>query len=272
MELIKKWLGNNAISYQGPHKVEAVRDFYNQYNEKFLDIYGEIIQSFRTHNVNVLLDYQIESMKLKFGMKILDAGCGVCGPACYFSEKSGVEVHGLTISEEQVKKAEEKIRSKQLEGKVKVKLGNYHNIKTYYPNEQYDVVYFLESFGHSPFHDKAIDSAWEVLKPGGLLYIKDMFRRLMLLPANQLKVDNEIKKINEEYCYNVADLNFVLDHLRKQGWIVAAVKTIDISREDFENFAIAGEFQKLTGVKKSEIGEDYIFPPVDFFELYLYKS
>jgi cyclopropane fatty-acyl-phospholipid synthase-like methyltransferase len=220
--------------------------------------------------VSILLDYQIEAMQLKEGMTILDAGCGVCGPATYFSEKTGVSVNAMTISEEQVQKALEKIKEKELQDKVIVKKGDYHHISSVFPEMVYDVVYFLESFGHSPYHEKAMDSAWDVLKPGGLLYIKDLFKRLPLVPEHGPKIDFEIQKINEAYRYNVADLNFILDHARRKGFIVAAVKTIDLKMDEFENLMISNEFQELTGIAKIENWEDYVFP-IDFFELFLYK-
>ncbi len=252
------------------HTPQDVGNFYNQYNDKFLQVYGEIIQAYRTHDTSKLLDYQIAAMQLKEGMLALDAGCGVCGPACYFAEKAGVKIDAVTISDEQVKKAKEKIAEKSLQEKVNVVKGDYHNLKSVFPNKQYDVVYFLESFGHSPYHEKALNSAWEVLKPGGLLYIKDLFRREPLLPEHAPKIEREIKKINEAYRYNIADLYEVLKHIRKKGWIVAAIKTIDLKLEDFENLTISNEFQELTGIATIESWDDYVFP-VDFFELYLYK-
>lgn len=252
------------------HRVSDVGDFYNQYNDKFLQVYGDIIQAFRTQDVSILLDYQIDAMQLKENMTILDAGCGVCGPATYFSQKTGVKVHAITISDEQVKKAQDNITAKNLQEKVIVKKGDYHQMSTVFPNEAYDVVYFLESFGHSPYHEKAMDSAWDVLKPGGLLYIKDLFKRLPLVPEHGPKIDFEIQKINEAYRYNVADLNAILNHARSKGFIVAAVKTIDLKMDEFENLMISNEFQELTGIAKIENWEDYVFP-IDFFELFLYK-
>ncbi len=252
------------------HSTKDVANFYNEYNDKFLQVYGEIIQAYRTHDVSKLLDYQIKAMQLKPGMKVLDAGCGVCGPACYFAEKAGVSVDAITISEEQVTIANEKIKQKALKDRVVIKLGDYHELPNIFPNETYDVVYFLESFGHSPYHHKAIDAAWKVLKPGGMLYIKDLFRREPLMPEHAPKIEREIKKINAAYRYNIADLYEVLKHIRKAGWIVNAIKTIDLGLQDFENLTISNEFQELTGIAKIESWEDYIFP-VDFFELILIK-
>lgn len=252
------------------HTPASVADFYNQYNDKFLQVYGEIIQAYRTHDVSKLLDYQIDAMQLKSGMKVLDAGCGVCGPATYFAQKAGVEVHAITISEEQYKKSKEKITETNVSDTVKVYCGDYHEMKAVVKQQDFDVVYFLESFGHSPYHEKAVDAAWKVLKPGGMLYVKDLFRREPLLPEHAPKIEWEIQKINEAYRYNIADMYEVLKHIRKLGWIVKAIKTIDLGLQDFENLTISNEFQELTGIAKIESWEDYIFP-VDFFELILIK-
>lgn len=271
MKLLQKLFRlSNKKENSSLHKVSDVGDFYNQYNDKFLQVYGEVIQAFRTQDVSILLDYQINAMQLKEGMKVLDAGCGVCGPATYFAEKTGVLVNAISISEEQVQKASVTIENKKLLDKVVVKQGDYHDINYVFPGEQYDVVYFLESFGHSPYHEKAIDSAWDVLIPGGMLYIKDLFKRLPLLPEHAPKIEFEINKINEAYRYNIADLNEILDYVRKKGFVISALKTIDLKMEEFENLMISNEFQELTGIAKIENWDDYVFP-IDFFELILYK-
>jgi cyclopropane fatty-acyl-phospholipid synthase-like methyltransferase len=252
------------------HSANDVGDFYNRYTDKFLQVYGQVIQAFRTHDITKLLDYQIEAMQLKQGMKLLDAGCGVCGPAIYFAQQAGIEVHAVTISEEQYKLALKNVSDADLTDKVKVYHGDYHYLSEVVPQNDFDVVCFLESFGHSPHHALAIDSAWKVLKPGGLLYIKDLFRREPLLPEHAPKIEREIKKINESYRYNIADLYEVLKHIRRQGWIVSKIKTIDLPLHDFENLTISNEFQELTGIARIESWDDYVFP-VDFFELHLIK-
>ena len=83
-------------------------------------------------------------------------------------------------------------------------------MENYYESESFDVVYFLESFGHSHNHQKAINSAWEVLKQGGVLYIKDLFKKIAAIPEHEGKIEDEIIKINTAYHYNIADLYEVL--------------------------------------------------------------
>ena len=249
---------------------QQVGDFYNQYNEKFVQVYGEVIQAYRTTDVTKLLDYEIASIGFEKGMRVCDAGCGVCGPAIYFAQKCGVQVDAVTISEVQQKEGEKKIKEKNIEGQVKVHKGDYHELKNTFGEAQFDVVYFLESFGHSFDPTKAIESAWDVLKPGGTLYIKDLFRKLAVLPEHQPKIEYEIGRINDAYRYNVSDLNKVLDALRQQGFAIMFVKTVDLKIEDFENLTISNDFQELTGIAKIENWEEYIFP-VDFFEIKCYK-
>lgn len=276
---MKKWLEKLApktketatVARHVPtHSANDVGEFYNQYTDKFLQVYGEVIQAFRTRDVHKLLDYQIEAMQLKPGMKVLDAGCGVCAPAIYFAQNADVEVHAITISKEQYNRSLTNIAKARISEKVKVYHGDYHHLFEVVKQNEFDVVYFLESFGHSPNHAMATDAAWNVLKQGGLLYIKDLFRREPLLPEHAPKIEREIKKINEAYRYNIADMYDVLKHIRTKGWIVSKIKTIDLPIQDFENLTISNEFQELTGIAKIESWDDYVFP-VDFFELHLVK-
>lgn len=275
MSIFKQLFGSKEQEVSVPrhkpqHAAEDVGAFYNEFNDKFLQVYGDVIQAFRTHDVEKLLDYQINAMGLKEGMKVVDAGCGVCGPAIYFAKNAGVEVHAVTISEEQHNQAQKRIMEAGLEDKVFVYQGDYHDLKNVLESDGFDAVYFLESFGHSPNHSKAINSAWKVLKSGGLLYIKDLFRREPLLEEHAAKIEREITKINEAYRYNIADLYEVLHHLRKQGWILSKFKTIDLPLGEFENLTISNEFQELTGIAQIESWDDYVFP-VDFFEVFCIK-
>lgn len=249
---------------------KAVGEFYNETTDQFLQVYGEVIQAFRTTDVSKLLNYQMEMMEMKPGQKALDAGCGICGPATYFAQHGGITVEAVTISEKQVQKAKANIEAKGLTEKVNVRLGDYHKLPDIFGKEQFDIVYFLESFGHSNDQEQAIKSAWEVLKPGGMLYIKDLFKKIAVLPEHEAKIEYEIDKINQSYRYNIADLYKVLHYVRKLGFILAVVKTIDLKIEDFENLTISNDFQELTGIALIENWEEYIFP-VDFFEIKCFK-
>jgi len=266
--LIKKTSAKKGA--KSPISPRDVGDFYNEQTDNFLKVYGEVIQAFRTKDVSVLLEYQKNAMNLQEGQNVLDAGCGVCGPAIYFAENSGISVEAISVSKIQVEKAKENIRKSKVPEKLNVREGDYHILEDYYPLNSFDVIYFLESFGHATDHFKVLDSAWKVLKPGGIIYIKDLFWKKALYPGMEKGIEKEINNINKAYRYNVPDLNLILDHIRKKGFILSSLKTIDIPLDDFENLTISNDFQELTGINKIENLRDYIFP-VDFFELKLMK-
>jgi ubiquinone/menaquinone biosynthesis C-methylase UbiE len=240
--------------------------FYDATHDAFIKVYGEVIQAFRTRDVTKLLDYQIESIGLQPGQRVLDAGCGVCGPALHFARKAGVEVEGLTVSAKQAEHARARIREAGLEGKVSVRQGSYQELAELYPAESFDAVYFLESFGHSDDIARTLRGAFHVLKQGGTLYIKDLFEKEPAIPQHAPKIAEEVKKINAAYCYNIPDLYEFLALLRRQGFILLALKTVDLKLEEFENLTISNDFQELTGIGRIENWKEYIFP-VDFFEV-----
>ncbi len=244
--------------------------FYNKNHDAFIQVYGEVIQAFRTNNLDNILNYQIGSIGLKAGQRVLDAGCGVCGPARYFAKHAGCSIDAVTISEAQYHASKEHIQKEQLESSIHVHLQDYHTVDKLFEKETFDIAYFLESFGHSTDKERLLKAIWKVLKPGGEVYIKDLFRRISSSKLVQYKIDSEIRRINKAYYYDVADLNTLLTVIREIGYVIVFVKTIDIPLDDFENLSISNEFQELTGIAKIDNWEKYIFP-IDFFEIKLYK-
>ncbi len=264
------FFSKNKAGKKDPEHSKNVGNFYNQHHDAFIKVYGEVIQAFRTNNLDNILNYQIQSIGLKSDQQVLDAGCGVCGPARYFAKHAGCHIDALTVSEVQQKASQKHIADENLQDKITVHLQDYHEADKLFPKDHFDIAYFLESFGHSRDKEKLLKSIWKVLKPGGEVYIKDLFRRVSDNWLVQRKIDSEIKKINEAYYYDVADLNEFVDMVRKIGYVIVFIKTIDIPLEDFENLSISNEFQELTGIAKIDNWEKYIFP-IDFFEVKLYK-
>lgn len=246
---------------------QDVGQYYNETTDKFLAVYGEIIQAFRTQNVDDYLKYTASSARFSEGMKLLDAGCGVCGPAMYFASNfKDVSIEACTVSSVQVDKAKENISSKKLQEKISVREADYHKLNEVYPTNHFDRVYFLESFGHSNDKKKLLHAVWDVLKPGGMVYIKDLFRREVENEWEQLRIDHICGQINDAYKYHIADLDAVLSIIRKKGYVLHFVKIPEVDRSQFENLTISNDFQNLFNIGKIETWDDYVFP-VDFFEI-----
>ena len=239
-------LAKSLSSINNQHTLN-VGKFYNKNHDAFIKVYGEVIQAFRTNNLDNILNSQIDSIGLKNEHSVLDAGCGVCGPARYFAKKTGCTIDAVSISETQVEVSKQFIQNEELSKETNYKFLELSNQK-----------------------EKLLKAIWTVLKPGGEVYIKDLFKRISNNWFVQRKIDSEIAKINNAYYYDVADLNEFINLVRKIGYVIVFIKTIDIPLEDFENLSISNEFQELTGIAKIDNWEKYIFP-IDFFEVKLYK-
>ena len=249
---------------------EDVRAFYNGNTDKFIEVYGEIIQAFRTRDITDYLDYTIRNAELKDGQKILDAGCGIGGPAAYFASKLNVDIKGITISDYQAQRSKSTLSDKPLKGTVEIMQGDYHDIDNIYGLNVFDRVLFLESFGHSAKQNLLIEKAFHVLKPGGILYIKDLFRREHPNEEDGKKIDNIIDAINQAYSYNVADLTEVMKTIRKLNFILLFVKTPEVESEQFEHLTISNDFQNLFDIGRVISWENYVFP-IDFYEIKVMK-
>lgn len=85
------------------------------------------------------LDLICRKMGLRSGMKVLDIGCGWGGFAKYAAEKYGANIHGITVSREQVKFADKFCQGLD----VKIELKDYRNLK-----EKFDRIISIGMFEH----------------------------------------------------------------------------------------------------------------------------
>lgn len=253
------------VAYDDRHALEVGR-FYDTHHDQFMKVYGEVIQAFRTKDVRDLLNYQIGSIGLQPGQRVLDAGCGVGAPAVHFARHAGVQVDAITASRTQCDAARRQVAAEKLIDRVTVVHGDYHRLDHYFDRGAYDVVYFLESFGHSRAKQRVVEVCWEMLKPGGALYIKDLFARVPLRPEHAAAIAREIRKIDEAYRYQIGNLNVLLDDVRRKGFILTSLQAVTLDLDAFEDLAISNEFQELTGIARIDNWGEYIFP-VDFFEM-----
>jgi len=71
------------------------------------------------------LEMICRKLRLKPGDRFLDIGCGWGGLICHAAKSYGVTAHGITLSEEQLAFAKEKIKRLGLEDRVTVELKDY---------------------------------------------------------------------------------------------------------------------------------------------------
>lgn len=232
---------------------EKVAQYYDEWNEQYRNIYGEVIQAFRPADTKEMLESIYRSMNLQPGMKLLDAGCGFGGPAVYFASKTDLHIDAITVSPAQLKEATENVKRNKLESKIEVKQGDYHQLAGNFAAGAYDGVFFLESLGHNNDLNSVISGVWQLLKPQGFVYIKDFFYKETNNPQFNARVNEVVRRVNENYCYNVMSLIELLKVLRAYGFIIEYIRQPDFVHdiavrkkfEDDNNIDNYGEIEEF---------------------------
>lgn len=185
-----------------------VQKHYELLNNAYMQYLGDIIQGSRTENDDELLDYLNKSIAFEPGDKVIDAGCGFAGPAKYFLANNDIDITGVTISPDQFNRITDTINREQLQ-KLHVIQGDYHFLSKLVPHNNYNRIYFLESFCHCYDPKIVLQEAKKVLKPGGVIYIKDYFIN-DYLPNNE-RNNLILSKLNNYYIFRFTFQRFGIE-------------------------------------------------------------
>ena len=203
------------------HTADDVKRYYDEKTAAYMEGFGDVFQGSRPANVSDLLEYIIKAADFYDGYKILDAGCGIGGPAIYFAQHKDLTIESVTISPVQVKEATERVRKAGLDKRVTVREGDFHKLAELYPANSFDRVIFLETICHARDYRLVLEQVWKVLKPGGFLYIKDFycpdFRSKPDLIETQLK---DLEALNRVYQLVMPDLPSLLDLTSQLGFVL----------------------------------------------------
>jgi cyclopropane fatty-acyl-phospholipid synthase-like methyltransferase len=199
------------------HTSTDVEQYYEEWTDQYVE-FGSVWQSLLTENVEDMIYYIAKTIGIKDGMKVLDAGCGVCGPAVILAGKYDIHIEAITNSDKQLKYALENIKKSNLKGTINVQKGDYHDLDRYYKQEEFDVVFFLESLHNSCNPKKVIQSARNVVKDGGIIYIKDPYRRAKTLSKWEI---NQIETVERQFFMKLRTVGEIIDILGECGFELA---------------------------------------------------
>ncbi len=257
--------------------VRTVDKHFTVLNNRYLNVYGDVIEASRTSDPGEMLAYLATNAGIEDGMTLLDAGCGVCGPARFFASKFNVQIDAITATRIQSEIAAQKNKEGGLDSRIKVFCGDFHQLPEYYPANSYDVVYFFESFCHSYDIHKVIEGVRTVLKPGGTLYLKDWFLAERLKAKDPQKHMNVMRRINEFYSFNFKDgineLSAVTAYLNANGFHVEFGRTPGYEKGDYELTALFHGNHEIYGpnneYQDNNLSGDIqdVFDVIEIFEL-----
>lgn len=159
-------------------------------------------------------------LALKSGMKVLDIGCGWGGMALYLHRTCGVDVTGITLSEEQLKVAQQRAQDAGVADHVRFELIDYRDM-----TGQFDRIVSVGMFEHvgtahyRTFYNKCRD----LLTPAGVMLIHtigrmggpgitDAFTQKYIFPGGYIPALSEMIQGSEGTRLMVTDVEVLRVH------------------------------------------------------------
>ncbi|KAJ7747639.1 delta-sterol C-methyltransferase [Mycena maculata] len=119
--------------------------------------------------------YLAAQMGLKPGMRVLDVGCGVGGPARAIARFADVEIVGINNNEFQLQRARRYTKKAGLDGQVTFVRGDFMKLEEQFGKNYFDAggsdsarEYAIEATCHAPTWEGVYGEIFKVLKPGGV--------------------------------------------------------------------------------------------------------
>lgn len=114
----------------------------------------------------------VDTLALRPGERVLDAGCGTGATGTQVGDEYGVRVTGITVSPVEAGKGQERATARGLTDRVRFQVEDYHRLS--YADGSFDAVIAIESLMHATDMQKALSELRRVLRPGGRIAIAEM--------------------------------------------------------------------------------------------------
>jgi cyclopropane-fatty-acyl-phospholipid synthase len=220
-------IGRRNMRVASKRNVAHHYDLSDRLYDLFLDADRQYSCAYFTDPANSLEQAQSDKkahiaakLALEPGMRVLDIGCGWGGMALYLHEKTGAEVLGITLSEEQLKVARRRAEEAGVADKVKFELIDYRDVEG--PFDRIVSVGMFEHVG-PPNYRTFFARCKELLTPEGVMLIHtigragapgvtDPFTLKYIFPGGYIPALSEIARGYEGMRYFLTDLEVLRTH------------------------------------------------------------
>jgi len=228
-----------------PNDKVKIVEHYDVVSPYYLSLWGEHLhhgywiagdESKDTAQVQ-LIEHLADLAEIKFGSDVLDIGCGMGASSLFLARQFHASTIGITISPVQLEMAKKAAGGTRLDSKFLLMDAEEMNF-----DQQFDLLWSIESISHYHNREKFFASAMKLLKPGGTFAITDWFRKDNLTPAQAKKYIEpiergmfvELQTMDEYERYFTSN---GLEVVHRQDLSKNCAKTWDISIEIIRNKA-----------------------------------
>jgi O-methyltransferase StaMB len=177
---------------------EEVGMFYDRMGDVLAPMLGGTIhygywqgpddQSSFTEAAERLTSIMIGKLDVAPGETVLDLGCGMGQPAIRLARETGVRITGISVSTNDVERANTLARSEGLSDTVTFQRADAMSLP--FPAGSFDAVWAVESVLHMPDREHVLRQVARVLRPGGQLVLSDVFQRLPVPEESRPALDH----------------------------------------------------------------------------------
>ena len=179
-QAVAAWLDQRNYARRARRNVAHHYDLSDRLYDLFLDADRQYSCAYFTDPGNSLERAQADKkahiaakLALAPGMRVLDIGCGWGGLALYLNRVAGVDVTGVTLSEEQLRGARQRAEEAGVSDRVRFELIDYRNV-----SGSFDRVVSVGMFEHvgAPFYRQFFGKLADLLTPDGVALLHTIGR------------------------------------------------------------------------------------------------
>ncbi|TXC74412.1 class I SAM-dependent methyltransferase [Sphingorhabdus soli] len=222
------------------HHYDLGNDFYRL----FLDEHWQYSCAYWDDGVTDLAEAQeaklahiAAKLKLEPGMRVLDIGCGWGGMARYLHDKAGVEVLGVTLSEEQIAYAKARAEADGVADRVRFELRDYRDVEG-----SFDRIVSVGMFEHvgAPNFGEFFRTCHNLLAPDGVMLLHtigrtggpgatDTFTQKYIFPGGYIPALSETVAASEPARLMLSDVEILRVHYARtlRAWYANCVANKD---------------------------------------------
>ncbi|WP_019516740.1 SAM-dependent methyltransferase [Sphingomonas sp. Mn802worker] len=202
-------------------------DLSDRLYDLFLDADKQYSCAYYTDRDNTLEQAQadkkahiVAKLAIEPGMRVLDIGCGWGGMALYIHAKTGAEVLGITLSEEQLKVAQARAEEAGVADKVRFQLIDYRAL-----DQTFDRIVSVGMFEHVGVRNfrTYLEKCRDLLTPTGVMLLHtigradgpgytDQFTDKYIFPGGYIPGLSEVLEANNYIRWFVSDVEVLRLH------------------------------------------------------------